>query len=48
MLEKAYSTKLSKPCTIGWAENACFFIKFQIIQKLIENLLIHHKKKNVA
>ena len=30
--------------TLGWVENACFFIKFWISQTLGENLLIHRKK----
>ena len=35
---------VSKLWTLGWAENACFFIKFRISQTLGEILLIHRKK----
>ena len=34
----------SAPSTLGWAKNACFLIKFRILQTLVENLLIHRKK----
>ena len=30
---------------LGWAENACFFIKFRILQTLGEILLLHRKKE---